>query len=44
MYEINPFTGHSVSTNSRRYDDICKTGIYITSTSPVRLKRNHPFL
>ena len=28
MYEINPFTGNSVSTNSRRYDDICKTGIY----------------
>ena len=28
MYEVNPFTGNSVSTNSRRYDDICKTGIY----------------
>ena len=28
MYEINPFTGNSVSTNSRRYDEICKTGIY----------------
>ena len=28
MYEINPFTDNSVSTNSRRYDDICKTGIY----------------
>ena len=28
MYEINPFTGNSVSTNSRRYDDVCKTGIY----------------
>ena len=28
MYEINPFTGNSVSTNSRRYDDICETGIY----------------
>ena len=28
MYEINPSTGNSVSTNSRRYDDICKTGIY----------------
>ena len=25
---INPFTGNSVSTNSRRYGDICKTGIY----------------
>ena len=25
MYEINPFTGNSVSTNSRRYDDICPT-------------------
>ena len=29
MYEISPFTGNSVSTNSRRYDDICKTGIYV---------------
>ena len=28
MYEINPFTGNSVSINSRCYDDICKTGIY----------------
>ena len=28
MYEINPFTGNSVSTNSRRYDDILKTGVY----------------
>ena len=27
MYEINPSTGNSVSTNSRCYDDICKTGI-----------------
>ena len=28
MYEINPFTGNSASTNSRHYDEICKTGIY----------------
>ena len=28
MYEINPFTGNSVSTNSWRYDDIRKTGFY----------------
>ena len=27
MYEINPFSGNSVSIY-RRYDDICKTGIY----------------
>ena len=35
MYEINPFTGNSVSTNSRRYDDICKTGIY-NYTIPIK--------
>ena len=41
MYEINPFTSNSVSTNSRRYDDICKTGIcnhYI----PIKAERKIP--
>ena len=41
MYEINPFTGNSVSTNSRRYDDICKTGIYNYSI-PIKAKREPP--
>ena len=41
MYEINPFTGHSVSTNSRRYDDICKTGIYNYSI-PRKAEREPP--
>ena len=42
MYEINPFTGNSVSTNSRRYDDICKTGIYNYSI-PIKAERKIPF-
>ena len=41
MYEINPFTGNSVSTNSRRYDEICKTGIYNYSF-PIRAERKIP--
>ena len=41
MYEINPFTGNSVSTNSRRYDDICKTGIYNYSI-PIKAERKIP--
>ena len=43
MYEINPFTGNSISTNSRRYDDICKTGIYNFSIpSKTEKKLPHP--
>ena len=38
MYKINPFTGNSVSTNSRRYDDICKTGIY-NHYIPIKAER-----
>ena len=38
MYEINPFTGNSVSTNSRHYDDVCKTGIY-NYYIPIKAKR-----
>ena len=41
MYEINPFTGNSVSTNSRRYDDICKTGIY-NHYVPMKAERKIP--
>ena len=41
MYEINPFTGNSVSTNSRRYDDICKTGIY-NHYIPIKAERKIP--
>ena len=41
MYEINPFTGNSVSTNSRRYDEICKTGIYNYSF-PIKAERKIP--
>ena len=41
MYETNPFTGNSVSTNSRRYDDICKTGIY-NYTIKAERKIPHP--
>ena len=41
MYEINPFTGNSVSANSRRYDDICKTGIYNFSI-PIKAERKMP--
>ena len=41
MYEINPFTGNSVSTNSRRYDDIRKTGIY-NHYIPIRAERKIP--
>ena len=41
MYEINPFTGNSVSTNSHRYDDICKTGIY-NYLIPIKAERNIP--
>ena len=41
MYEINPFTGNSVSTNSCRYDDICKTGIY-NYTIPIKAERKIP--
>ena len=41
MYEINPFTGNSVSTNSRRYDEICKTGIYNYSF-PIRAEKKIP--
>ena len=40
MYE-NPFTGNSVSTNSRRYDDICKTGIY-NHYIPIKAERKIP--
>ena len=42
MYEINPFTGNSVSTNSRCYDDICKTGIY-NHYIPIKAERKIPF-
>ena len=38
MYEINPFTGNSVSTNSRCYDDICKTGVY-NHYMPIKAER-----
>ena len=41
MYEITPFTGNSVSTNSRRYDDICKTDIYYYSI-PIKAERKIP--
>ena len=41
MYEINPFTGNSVSTNSHRYDDICKTGIY-NHYIPIKAERKIP--
>ena len=41
MYEINPFTGNSVSTNSRRYDDICKMGIY-NHYIPMKAERKIP--
>ena len=41
MYEINPFTGNSVSTDSRRYDDICKTGIY-NHYIPIKAEREPP--
>ena len=41
MYEINPFTGYSISTNSCRYDDICKTGIYNYST-PRKAEKKLP--
>ena len=40
MYEINPFTGNSVSTNSHRYD-ICKTGIY-NHYIPIKTERKIP--
>ena len=43
MYEINPFTGNSISTNSPRYDDICKTGIYnFFIPSKAEKKLSHP--
>ena len=42
MFEVNPVTGNSVSTNSRRYDDICKTGIY-NHFIPIRAERKIPF-
>ena len=41
MFEVNPFTGSSVSTNSHRYDDICKTGIY-NHFIPIRAERKIP--
>ena len=41
MYEINPFTGNSVSTDSRRYDYICETGIY-NYYIPGKAKREPP--
>ena len=41
MYETNPFTGNSVSTNSRHYDDICKPGIYNYSI-PIKAERKMP--
>ena len=41
MYEINPFIGNSVSTNSCCYDDICKTGIYNHYT-PIKAERKIP--
>ena len=41
MYEINPFTGNSVTTNSCHYDDICKTGIYDYSI-PRKAERKPP--
>ena len=41
MYEINPFTGNSESTNSRCYDDICKTGIY-NHYIPIKAERKTP--
>ena len=42
MYEINPFTSNTVSTNSRRYDDICKTGIYNYYYIPIKAEREPP--
>ena len=41
MYEINPFTGNSVSNNCRRYDDIFKTDIYNYSI-PRKAERELP--
>ena len=41
MYEINPFTDNSVSINSHRYDDICKTGIY-NHYIPIKAERKVP--
>ena len=41
MYEINPFTGYSVSTKSRHYDNICKTGIY-NHYIPIKAERKIP--
>ena len=41
MYEINPFSGNSVSTNNRRYDNICKMGIY-NYTIPRKVERELP--
>ena len=38
---INPFTGNSVSNNSRRHDDICKTGIY-NHYIPIKAERKTP--
>ena len=42
MYEVIPFTGNSVNTNSRHFDDICKTGIYNNSI-PRKAEREPPF-
>ena len=44
MFEVNPinlFTGNSVSTNSRHYDDICKTGKY-NHYIPIKAERKIP--
>ena len=41
MYEINPFTGNSVSINSHRYDDICKMDIY-NHYIPIKAERKIP--
>ena len=41
MYEINPFTGNSVSTDSCFYDEICKMGIY-NHYIPIKAERKIP--
>ena len=41
MSVVNPYTGQSISTDSRRYRDIEKTGVLdLTKSLPIEKKRS----
>ena len=41
MFFINPFTGHEISTDSRRFSDVEKTGV-LNLSIPLPIESNKP--